>query len=452
MQMRAARVALALFSIVAVVGLSSAAVAVTGTSQPNLVSPTPSTHTPNINDGVVYAITQVGTKIIVGGSFTNVDPPGDTNTAHAVTRDYILAFDQATGVVDTGFVPSLDGVVQSLVPGPSANTVYVGGEFNNVNGVKEKGVALLSTTTGQAVSAFKPAAMNGVVYSMVNTNGHLILGGTFTTLAGVTHDGVGSLDSTTGAVQSYIGTQLTGHHNYNGSGANGGVGPRALDVSPDGSLLVVIGNFKQADGVTHDQIAEINLGSTSASLNSGLNTLGYTAACANGAFDTYMRDISFAPDGTYFAVVATGGGTFSSNTDGTRSLCDTATRWETNATGSNVQPTWINYTGNDSFLSVVTTGTAIYVGGHQRWMNNAPGSDSAAAGAIPRPGLLALDPVNGMPFAGTRAVTRVARVPGRSTPRRSGLYMGSDTTNIGAGATYTNRGRIAFFPLAGGER
>jgi PKD repeat protein len=30
--------------------------------------------------------------------------------------------------------------------------------------------------------------------------------------------------------------------------------------------------------------------------------------------------------------------------------------------------------------------------------------------------------------------------------------MGSDTTKIGAGATYTNRSRIAFFPLAGGEQ
>jgi PKD repeat protein len=453
MHVRPSRVALAIVSVAAIVGLSSAAVAVTGTSQPNIVSATPSTHTPNINDGITEAITQVGSKIIVGGSFSSVNPPGDTNTAHAVTRHYILAFDQATGVVDTAFVPTLDGEVEALIPGPTANTVYVGGLFNNVNGVKEKGVALLNTLTGATVTTFKPAAMNGVVYSMVNTNGHLILGGTFTTLAGVTHDGVGSLDANTGAVQSYISTQLTGHHNYNGtSGANGAVGPRALDISPNGQLLVVIGNFKNADGALHDQIAEINLGSTSASLNTSWNTSGYTAACASGAFDTYMRDISFSPDGTYFTIAATGGGTTTKNTDGTRSLCDTITRWETNASGTNVQPTWIDYSGNDSFLSIVATGTAIYAGGHQRWVNNSAGSDSAAEGSVPRPGLVALDPVNGMPFSWN---------PGRN-PRGSGawalyatsqgLYMGSDTTKIGAGATFTNRSRIAFFPLAGGEQ
>jgi PKD repeat protein len=450
MRMRTAGIGLALFAVTALIGQATIA-ASAGTSQPTLVNTVPSTHTPNINDGTVEAITQVGSQIIVGGDFTSVNPPGDTNSAHAITRNYILAFDQATGVVDTTFVPNLDGVVEALKPGPSANTVYVGGFFNNVNGVKAKGVALLNTTNGQMVTGFKPAAMNGVVYSLALTGSHLLLAGTFTTLGGVSHQGVGSLNPTTGTVDSWVNTQLTGHHNYNGSGANGAVGPRAMDVSPDGSRAVIIGNFKQADGVLHDQIIQLNLTTASATLKTDWNTSGYTAACASGAFDTYMRDVSWAPDGGYFAVVATGGGTFSSNTDGTRSLCDTTTRWQTDASGTNVRPVWINYTGNDSYLSVQATGTAIYVGGHQRWTNNDAASDSPGPGAIPRPGVVALDPVNGMPFSWN---------PGRN-PRGSGawtlyttsqgLYMGSDTDKIGTGATYTNRGRIAFFPLTGGE-
>ena len=181
MRMRAAKIGLALFAAVALVGQVSAAVA-SGVDQPNLVTATPSTHTPNINDGTVFAITQVGSQIIVGGSFTNVDPPGDTNSADAVTRNYILSFDQNTGVVSTTFVPALDGDVRALKPGPTPNTVYVGGEFNNVNGVKAKGVALLSTTTGLMVSGFKPAPMDGVVWAMDLSGGHLIIGGTFTVL------------------------------------------------------------------------------------------------------------------------------------------------------------------------------------------------------------------------------------------------------------------------------
>jgi len=451
MRMRAAKIGLALFAAVALVGQVSAAVA-SGVDQSNLASATPSAHTPNINDGTVFAITQVGSQIIVGGSFTNVDPPGDTNSADAVTRNYILSFDQNTGVVSTAFVPTLDGTVRTLQPGLAPNTVYVGGEFNYVNGVKAKGVALLNTTTGLMVSGFKPAPMDGVVWAMNLTAGHLIIGGTFTLLSTAAHAGIGALNPTTGAVDPYVTTQVSGHHNYTGNGgANAGVGVHKLDVSPDGTKLVAVGNFKMADGVVHDQIMMLNLTSTSGTLDTGWNTAGYTAACASGAYDTYMRDMAFSTDGTYFVVAATGGGTFTQNTDGTRALCDTATRWATNDSGPDVQPQWIDYTGNDSFESITTAGDAIYVGGHERWVNNGSGSDSAGEGSVPRPGVAALDPINGMPFSWN---------PGRN-PRGSGayavfvnsqgLYVGSDTPAIGTGSAYYTRGRIAFFPLTGGE-
>jgi Malectin domain/PKD domain len=452
MRMRAAKIGLALFVTAAIVVPVGAAVA-SGVDQSNLVSMTPSTHTPNINDGTVFAITQVGTQIIVGGSFTNVDPPGDTNSADAVTRNYILSFDQSTGVVSTTFVPVLDGIVRALKPGPTPNTVYVGGEFDNVNGVKAKSVALLSTTTGLMVAGFKPAPMDGVVWALNLTGGHLIIGGIFTALNSVPHAGIGSLNPTTGAVDPYMTTQLTGHHNYTGQPgqANAGVGVHKMDVSPDGTKLVITGNFKMADGVVHDQIALINLGATSATLDTDWNTDGYDAACASNAFDTYMRDTAFSTDGTYFVVAATGGGTFSQNPDGTRSLCDTVTRWSTTATGTDVQPQWIDYSGNDSFESITTTGAGIYAGGHERWVNNGSASDSAGEGSVPRPGIAVLDPVNGLPFSWN---------PGRN-PRGSGayavfatptgLYLGDDTPSIGTGSTYVVRSRIVFFPLTGGE-
>lgn len=451
MRKRAASIGLALLAVGVLVGQVGIAAA-SGTSQGSLVNAAPSTKTPNINNGTVNAFAQVGSLIVAGGTFTSVNPPGDTNAAHAVTRNYILAFDQTTGVVNTAFVPTLDGAVETLKPGPTAGTVYAGGDFNNVNGVHAKGVALLSITTGLMVSGFVPAPMNGVVFTMGLAGSHLIIGGTFTSLNGATHDGIGSLNPNTGAVESYLNTQLTGHHNFTGNGgANGGVGPRALDISPDGTLAVVIGNFKMADGVLHDQIAELTLGATSGALKTDWNTAGYSAACASGAYDTYMRDVSFAPDGTYFAVAATGGGTFSQSTDGNRTLCDTATRWTTSATGPDVQPVWIDFTGNDTFLSVVCTGTAIYLGGHARWVNNADASDSPGPGSIPRPGIVALDPVNGMPFTWNPGRNPRGVGAGALLATSTGLYMGSDTDKIGWGAAYTTRGRVAFFPLTGGE-
>ena len=424
-----------------------------GANQSTLVSQTPSTATPNINDGNVYSIVQIGTRIIVGGDFSNANPPGDTNSSHTVTRHDILAFDATTGQIDTGFVPALDGQVKSVIPGPSADTVYVGGFFSTVNGTTSKGLTLLSTVTGQIVSGFTPSSIAGGVWAIQHVGTRLIIGGQFTAVGGVTHDGIAAVNATTGAVDNaYINVQYTGHHNYNGtSGANGAVGPHEMDLSPDGTHLVVIGNFKNANGVLHDQITLIDVGASSATLDPNWNTAGYSAACASNAYDTYMRGVSFAPDGSYFVVVATGGGTTTHNVDGTRALCDTAARWNISDSGTNVRPVWIDYTGNDSYESVTITTTAIYAGGHFRWVNNSNGSDSAGTGSVPRPGIAALDPVNGMPFAWNPG--RNPRGAGAYTvyTTPNGLYVGGDTDYIGTGATFTERNRVSYFPLTGGE-
>ena len=421
-----------------------------GLSQSTLVGTVPGTNTPNIADGTVYAITEVGNEMIVGGSFTSVTAPG--TTTNPVTRNYLFGFDATTGAISTTFVPQLNaGPVEGLAPGPQPNTVYVAGSFTTVNGTTSRDVALINTQTGQLVPGWAPSAVNGAGWTVKLSGGRLYLGGNFTTVGGAAHAGLVTLDPNTGQVQPYMQVQVAGHHNYTGQPgqSNAPVGVHRMDISPDGTRLVAVGNFKTVDGVTHDQIMMVDLGATSADVDPNWNTSGYTATCASGAYDTYMRDIAFAPDGSYFAVAATGGGTFDQNTDGTRALCDTVTRWTTTATGSDVQPVWIDYTGNDSFESIATTGTAIYLGGHQRWVNNSAASDSPGEGSVPRPGLAAVNPVNGLPYSWN---------PGRN-PRgagayalyvsSNGLYVGSDTTYIGNRKYY--RGRIAFFPLGGGE-
>ena len=421
-----------------------APVARAGAFQGKVVSSTPATYTPDINDGVVYSINQVGSRVIVGGDFTNESQHASSTVVH---QSYVFAFDATTGVIDPGFTPVLDGHVEGVEPGPSADTVYLTGFFNTVNGVKSKTVTLLDTTTGAIVPGFKPPVFNGAGFSVKYAGSHLYVGGTFSTVGGVAHSGVVALNPTTGAVTSYVTVQLTGHHNYNGSsGANGAVGPRAMSISPDGRSLIVIGNFKNADGVQHDQIVWLDLSGSAAAVKSNWNTLQYTAACFAGSYDTYMRGIDWSPDGSYFVTVATGGS--GTNSDGTRSLCDAAARFEVGGSGTNVKPTWIDYTGQDTLLSVAITGTAVYVGGHERWLNNANANDHPGTGSVPRPGLAALDPANGLPLAWN---------PGRN-PRgagayalfasAAGVYVGSDTDYFGN--FQYQRKKIGFFPLAGG--
>jgi PKD repeat protein len=403
-----------------------------------VVSAVPSTATPNAVGGAVFSMAQVGSTVVMGGAFTSVQSP---NRATTYSMPYIAAFDQNTGQVNTAFAPGLDGAVNAVLPGPTAGTVYVGGNFNNVGGVKAKGLVLLSVSTGARVAGFATLSMNGIVNTVARSGSRLYVGGTFTAIGGQTRGGIASMSATTGAVDSYVTSTVTVNHNWTATngGAKAGVGVSKIDITPDGTRLVAIGNFKFVDGLSRDQVAMWNLGAT-ATVRADWQTHRYEAACFYWAYDSYIRDVDFSPDGSYFVIAATGGG------NGT--LCDTAARFETNATGTDIQPTWADYAGGDTVLSIAITGTAVYAGGHMRWMNNPNASDFAGGGAVPRPGVVALDPANGIPL--TWNPGRNPRGAGAysllATPQ--GLYVGSDTDYIGNRKYF--RGKIAFFPLAGG--
>ena len=407
-----------------------------------MVGEVPSDKTPNINDGNVVAIYDAGSKVIVGGSFTNAQNRGSSPTP--VDRRGLLAFDKATGKIDNAFAPVLDNDVTAIIAGPTPGTVYVAGKFNKVGDKNFRKLALLNVADGTPVDGFKGPAFNGTVNDIALVDDHLLVGGIFTTAtATINRNGLASLNPTTGAVDDYLTVSLTENHNWTptNNGASAGVGTEKLTVSPDGKHLVVIGNFKKADGVVHDQIVRINLGANSATV-ADWNTDGYSAACKYTAFDSWVRDVQFSPDSKYFVVVTTG-----ASYPGT--LCDSAARWETAATGDGQKPTWTNFSGGDTFLSVGISEKAIYVGGHFRWSNNPLARDKAGPGAVPRASIAALDPVSGLPLSWN---------PGRH-PRgygvtemlvtQEGLWLGSDQEYIG-NFDY-QRKRLAFFPLDGGN-
>ncbi|MEM9465181.1 MAG: discoidin domain-containing protein [Actinomycetota bacterium] len=93
----------------------------------------------------VRDFTQVGDRVFVGGSFTQVVA---TPFAGAQTWDqpFLAAFDVDTGAYITTWTPVLDDVVWSL---QSYNgLLYVGGEFDTVNGVPRQGLVALDPITG----------------------------------------------------------------------------------------------------------------------------------------------------------------------------------------------------------------------------------------------------------------------------------------------------------------
>ena len=417
-------------------GVAATPAGAVNTAQSFVVSAVPANFTPHVDNGTVFAIVQVGNKIITAGSFTSVHNNGSTTS---IPRANIFAFDATSGLVDTAFNPGLDGAANSLAT--DGTSIYVGGSFNTVAGITARKVAKLTAAGALVTSAGRSVlpALNGSANDVVVRGTRLYLGGAFTLVGTATRSGLAAVNKDTGALVNEVNVPFTG--TYNGGTTN----VKRFDISPNGLSLVAVGNFSSVGGAPRDQVALVDLPATGNAAVSSWATarFGHTSNpnCA-GVFDTFTRDLDWAPDGSYFVISTTGafGGGVTVGT-----MCDTSSRWEAGRTGTGQQPTWVTYTGGDTTYGVAVTGSAVYLGGHMRWQDNPFQGDQAGPGAVPREGIAALDPVNGMPFSWNPGRTRgVGAQALYATPQ--GLWVGSDTTVIG-GRTHM---RLALLPTAGG--
>ncbi|MFL6238835.1 MAG: hypothetical protein ACJ735_04985 [Actinomycetes bacterium] len=405
-------------------------------AQTQLVTANPADNTPNVTSsgGGVHYLAQAGNTMVAGGDFTQVQNHSGGTT---YTRNDLFSFDATTGAVNPSFAPNLDGTVYSLAISPDGIGVLVAGAFHHVNGVSSVSLVEVRLSDGSIVSTFNVPALDGAVYTMKLAAGRLLIGGYFTHVAGKAIDHLASLNPITGAVDATFVAKFTGTNNPQNPGLTVAY---KMDASPDGKRLVVIGNFMQVNGTARPQIAMLDISKSPPALVNW-ETDRFQRPCGTNYW-TYMRDVDFSPDGSYFVVVTTGGSYNGDQTVG----CDSATRWETGSTGTAISPSWVDFTGNDTFWSVAVTGTAVYTGGHNRWVNNPYGSDTAGPGAVDRPGLSALDPITGVPFDWNPTRTLGVGVFDLLATT-SGLWIGDDTDVVG----HETHQKLAFFPLTGGN-
>ncbi|PQZ99216.1 hypothetical protein CQ019_16845 [Arthrobacter sp. MYb229] len=394
----------------------------------NIVSTEPSSNTPHVLDGYVRGFAHVGPNTIAVGNFTQVRNPGSDTPV--ISRTNIFSFNTETGQVNSDFTPQVNGEVTDIIPAGDGVNVFIGGGFNEVNGATTRAVAKLNGQTGQKTAGFTTPAFNGRVTQVLLKNDTLYVSGRFTKVGSADRTLLAGLNPDTGAVLENVDVLFE-------EPRKGTLNLYSMDITPDGSRLIGIGNFLKVNGERHPQIVMLALDSTGAT-TAPWATERYAPACSS-SFDSYMRDVEFSPDGSYFVVVTTG-----AYFRGT--LCDTAARFETGAVGTAQEPTWIDYTGGDTLISVSVTERVVYVGGHQRWMNNPFAGDRVGPGAVSREGLAALDVRNGMPFSWNPGRTRGYGVY-QFLADDQGLWIGSDTDRI-SGWQY--RGRIAYMPLANG--
>nr|WP_245730378.1 delta-60 repeat domain-containing protein [Micromonospora pallida] len=399
-----------------------------------LTSPNPVDTTPHAQNGDVKAFAEIGDTVYAGGSFTSVKSPGD---AGWTTRNYLFAYDRATGALKTSFVPVLDGAVHALAVNPDGKLI-VGGNFKNVNGVSRKNLVALDPATGATVASWVGRSDGGQVRRTIVRGNDLYIAGAFHWINGTEHSLLARLNATTGAIDSTF--QIDASVARTSSELVWG-----LDVSPDGGTLVAVGNFTLVNGLSRNQVVMVELDGTPAVAD--WSTQRYVHPCSSASFPFYARDVDFSDDGSYFVIVADGG-------RAAGAYCDTIARFETETRGSAIDGTWVNYTGHDSVTSVEVADNVVYAGGHFRWLNNSNGNDAAGPGAIDRYGYGALDPINGMPLvwnpqrsgapAGT---TNWGPIVWELWRGSTGIHAGFD--NDGTGNEY--HGRMALFPLAGGR-
>jgi hypothetical protein len=418
----------------------------------------------------VYSTAIVNGEIIVAGAFTQACAPGPASTGYCnstgrLTRDDIFAFQPGTGQIDPNFDPVLNaGPVYSLAAGPAgSNTVYVGGSFTTVNGVSHKGIVQLnvnpgvttgSTADGSVVTGFKASlAAYADALALSPSGDALYVGGQFSSADSTTESGIVRLNASTGAVDTSFHFTLSDPEN------GAAIKVEDMALSPDGTHLVIAGTPLEVNGVSDPRLALIDTGETA-----GGPTLGKTATLANftapilanncSAEHDYVRGVDFSPDGSYFVVADTG-----YLSAGGPSLCDAMARFDVNSadsasTGTQVQvsPAWVNFGGGDSFYAVQVTGTAVYAGGHNRWVNNYCGNNNVCEpNAVLADGIAALDPNTGLALPywhpgttrGHGVLDLYAFGAGAFSGSLGGLLLGTDPDSIGG----TYHAELALFPL-----
>src|SRR6476646_9770495 len=155
----------------------------TDAAQSVVVSATPASFTPNIQDGQVNAVAQAGTLMIAGGTFTTVKQKKATTTT-AVHE--IVAFDSQTGAIDTNFAPDIEGgEVSTISVAPGGQAVFVGGQFSTVNGQPAKRLVKLNLSDGSIDTSFHAAVSGSWVEDSQVLGNDLYIGGAFSAINGV---------------------------------------------------------------------------------------------------------------------------------------------------------------------------------------------------------------------------------------------------------------------------
>lgn len=382
--------------------------------------------------GYVRQLTPCGPNMYAVGTFSQFKSPADGGQLY--TRNNAMSFNGSTGKM-TAFNPNTNGIVNSIALDPAdCGTAWIGGKFSTVGGQPATNIAAVDTATGALRTGFKHSAA-GQVNAVLHTHGEVLVGGYFSMINGVARAKLASLNPTTGVPDNYLTLGLTG--NYPGS-TNPTRGYN-FTLSHGGDRVLVTGVFTAVGGVHREQVFQLDLGATSATLNPWTSTDFYIH-CAD-SLPFYIQDAAYSPDDTTVYVATTG---YKARTDPLHTgVCDATAAYP--STGATVTRNWVNYTGCDSLYSVAADSSTVYVGGHQRWLNGELTCDRPGGGAVDRPGIGGMDPTTGRATSWNPTRSRGAGADDLVIAF-GGLWVGSDDQNTATQCGREYHPGICFLP------
>lgn len=232
-------------------------------------------------DQTVGALTAANGLVYVGGDFSIIA---------TASRSKLAALNASTGVA-TNWNPNLNGSVSTIVLDDT--TAYVGGFFTSANGgtTRNKVAALRTDDTGTLLTAWNPdLGLAGNVYAMALTDTSVYIGGNFEYVNGNPSDGFNRVSKTTGTVDgSWDPGMVT---------SNSGAFVNALLVQ--GSSLVVGGGFTHMNVVERNGAAafdsQMRLTSWNPNINGTPYAIGLSGTTAYVVGDLYSVNGSVTRD------------------------------------------------------------------------------------------------------------------------------------------------------------
>jgi hypothetical protein len=409
------------------------------------VSTKPASGTPELaptgHTEQIRQLVQCGGTMYAVGTFTSISQGGST-----FSRNNAFSFSATKPYTVTSWNPDVNGIVNTIAfASGNCSDAYIGGHFSQVHGTSAKNLAKISTSTGAVDTSFGHNS-SAQVQTMLAAGSHLLTGGDFTSINGTKRGYYASLNLNTGKDDGYLSLNISGHYSYPKVKPN----PTRVynqQLSPAGTKVLVEGDFTSVGGQHRQQIFMIQLGSGSATLtgwnapifndNCSISRPFYVQAAAWGSNNRiYTADAGLHLAGWNHTFPLTG-------------PCDAALALP--ATNGSVQPIWTNYTGCDSLYSTAADSGTVYVGGHERWADNANGCNHAGKGAIKSMGMSAFSASGSLVLNSSKTAGRYSRSRGLGADdmllTSAGLWIASDNQkNVDRCMGVAGHAGICFLP------